>query len=189
MSINILTNKLPQAVLINGAEVEVKTNFRSCINIILAFEDVNLTQEEKIYVLLKNLYGYIPENNIEEYVKKGIEFLNCGEEIVEKENHKRLYSFSQDSKYIYVAMKQSMNVDFDNLHWWDFVNYFMALDEKSFFSRILYLRQQKNKGKLTKEEKKYWNDNRNILELKQEENYNFDEKESIEEFKKLLKGG
>lgn len=188
MSINILINKLPKSVYINDAEIGINTDFRFCLNIILAFEDKELSDDEKIYILLKNIYGHIPEDNIQEHINEAIKFLNCGEEFNQDAQDKpRLYSFEKDSKYIYVAMKQSLNVDFEkDIHWWDFVNYFLALDEKSFFSRILYLRSQKRKGKLTKEELKYWNENKDILEL--DEEVNEEDNEVIDNFRKLLKG-
>lgn len=183
---NILINKLPSSVVIDGAEVKINTDFRICLKCILAFEDEELTFNEKIYIMLKLLYDDVPQNT-DEAIKQAIWFLNCGE-ILDKtgENSPRLYSFEKDSKYIYVAMKQSLNANFDDLHWWDFVNYFMALDEKSFFARMIYLRSQKSKGKLTQEEAKYYNEHRDILELNDSED---EESEEMIKFKNLLKKG
>ena len=102
---------------------------------------------------------------------------------------KRLYSFTQDAKYIYSAIKKSHNVDLENieyLHWWKFIYYFFDLDEKSFFSQMLYLRNQKNKGKLTKEEKIVYSNLENILELENEEQYTEEEQEKINKFMRRL---
>lgn len=180
MSLNILTNELPKKLLSH----EINWDYRSCLKIILAFEDPVLTHNEKIYVMLKRIFGFMPKENIEEYVKQAIWFLNCGEENEVKKESERLYSFEKDAKYIYVAMKQSMSINWESLHWWDFVNYFMALDEKSFFSRMLYLRSQHAKGKLTKEEAKYWAEHEDILVLNQQE-----ESDAVKQFKKLMKSG
>lgn len=187
--INILTTKLPKSVLVNGAEIGINTDFRFSLKTILAFEDEELTMQEKIYILFMNLYGYIPEENAQDYLDKAIWFINCGETFKENvANQPRMYSFAKDNKYIYIAMKQSLNVNFDNLHWWDFVNYFMAIDENSFFARILYLRKQKAKGKLTKEEIRYWNENKDILELEDDSQNKIEKNEKYLEFIKLMKG-
>ena len=182
---NILINKLPNTVIIGDAEIKINTDFRICLKCILAFEDDELTDSDKIYVMLKLLYDDIPDNK-DEAITQAVWFLNCGVEPQNNDtNEPRLYSFEKDNRYIYVAMKQSLNVDFDNLHWWDFVNYFMALDEKSFFSRMLYLRKQKQLGKLTKEEMEYYNEHRDILELDDE----VIDDEAVINFKNLLKKG
>lgn len=190
MSLNILTNKLPDKVVINGTEVKINTDFRICLKCILAFEDKNLTMQEKVYILLKNMYGEVPDDElIEEYTKQAIFFLNMFEEDTTDENPKRVYSFEKDAKFIYVAFKQSLDVDLNKtseLHWWDFVTYFMALDEKSFFSRMISLRMKKNEGKLTKEELRYWTENKELLELEKVE---VEEDEETKRFKDLFKQG
>lgn len=184
---NLLISKLPTSVVIDGAEVKINTDFRICLKIILAFEDEELTNSEKCYILLHNLYGDSIPTNTNEAINQGIIFLNCGE-ICDNtpENSPRLYSFEKDSRYIYSALKLDLNVNLDNgLHWWDFVNYFMVINEKSFFARMIYLRAQKAKGKLTKEELQYWNEHKDILDL----NDNEQEDEEVIKFKNLMKGG
>ena len=171
----------------NGTEIAINTDFRFCLKTILAFENNELTEEEKIYILLMNMYGAIPTEHIQEYIDKAIWFLNCCEdEPKDAKENPRLYSFEKDSKYIYAAMKQSVGFDFNKeIHWWDFINAFMSLDNESFFSKIIHLRNKKRKGKLTKEELNYYRENADILEL--EEDVTYEENEKLLEFKKLLK--
>ncbi len=51
---------------------------------------------------------------------------------------------------------------------------------------MLYLRNQKNKGKLTKEEKIVYSNLENILELENEEQYTEEEQEKINKFMRRL---
>lgn len=161
---NRLTSKAPEFVKIDDIEYKINTNFRDCLKIILAFEDVNLTQDEQVRVLLYNLYsnedGELSETlvNYQKAVELGIKFLDCGENNTDKKDNDkpRVYSFSQDSKYINSAIlnkTNGVNLEMiDYLHWWTFVNYFMDMGESQ-FSNIVHLREQHRKGKLTKEEK------------------------------------
>lgn len=166
---NILTQRLPTAVEIDNKTYELNTDFRICIKIILAFEDNVLIMQEKQVLMLNLLYKEIPENNIIA-CDMAIKFLNCGEKGQESSVSSlgRLYSFEKDSKYIYSAIKQSHNVDLEQveyLHWWKFVYMFLDLNENCFFNRIIYMRRQKKLGKFTKEELEMYNCIRDIIDL------------------------
>jgi len=52
---NILTQSLPDTVTVDGKEYPINSDFRSCLNTILAFDDAELTVYEKQAILLNNL--------------------------------------------------------------------------------------------------------------------------------------
>lgn len=193
---NVLINQFPTKIQIEDKIYEINTDFRNCINIMLAFEDKELADEEKYEIMLELLYKDKPEENIEIAIQKAILFLDCGE-IEEKNgenynNIKRLYSFTKDAKYIYSAIKQSYGIELDKIdymHWWKFVYLFLGLDKDTFFSQIIYLRKKKQEGKLTKEERQTYIKMFDILELEQDKNYTEEEQNEINEFNRLLKEG
>jgi hypothetical protein len=185
---NALINTFPTKVKVDDIEYELNTNFRNCLDIILAFEDNELTQYEKVEVMLSLLYKdkNIP-NNIEKAIELAIKFLDCGEATngkIQDGINARTYSFEKDAKYIYSAIKQTHNIDLESveyLHWWKFVYMFMDLDKECFFNQLVYLRQQKAKGKLTKEEKQYYISIREIVDL----DYTEELSEEEDEFMRL----
>ena len=190
---NILTEQLPTAVEIDGAIYEINTDFRICLNIILAFEDLELTNFEKQMVMLELLYKEMPDN-LQEACRLAVKFLNCGEnQQIESGNDDaigRLYSFEQDAKYIYSAIKQSHGLDLeelDYLHWWKFSYMFLDLKENCFFNRLICLRRQKKLGKMTKEEKELYFRIQDIVDLP--EVHTEEDQSKIDEFMKLLNGG
>lgn len=193
---NILIDKFPTKTEIDGKIYELNTDFRNCLQIILAYEDNELNEYEKAEVMLELLFGKdnIPENT-DVALAKSILFLDCGEEKKITENSSkgsRIYSFTKDAKYIYSAIKQTHNIDLETieyLHWWKFVYLFLDLDKECFFSQMLYLRGQKQKGKLTKEEKELYLKLMDILELDQDNSFNEEEQEQINKFNRLLNGG
>ena len=190
---NVLVNKFPTKTVIDGKEYNLCTDFRVCLKIILAFEDKELLDADKIEVLLENLYGAdnIPVN-LEKAVEKAVLFLDCGEVDEGKatgETGYKLYSFSQDAKYIYSAIKQTHGIDLENieyLHWWKFVYLFLDLNPECFFCKMLDLRNKKKKGKLSKEEQAIYLKLFDILELDNEPKYSEEEQAQIDKFKDLI---
>lgn len=195
---NVLINKFPTKIKLNNDILEINTEFRDCLNIIIMFEDENLTKYEKIELMLRLLYkdtSKINQDNIEEAIKKAVLFLDGGDTSDSNENEsvdslsQRVYSFGKDAKYIYSAIKKTHNIDLESieyLHWWKFIYYFLDLDENCFFSQMVNLRNKKNKGKLTKEERVVYAQLEDILELDKRENYTEEEQQAIDKFMKGL---
>lgn len=165
---NVLLERLPTAVEISGKVYEINSDFRDCLNIILAFEDPELTEYEKRIVMLDLLYKEMPDD-IVEACRVAVKFLNCGEEIGKSHKTKtRLYSFEKDAKYIFTAINQSHSIDLEKveyLHWWKFCYMFLDVGEDCFFSHLVDLRARKAKNKLTKEEKEFCNNNPDLIDL------------------------
>ena len=184
---NILTESFPTKIKIDEEIYDINYDFKNCLRIIEAYEDEDLTIQEKHYVMIKRLYKTIPQN-IEQAIIKGIKFLNCGEESTKNTNNlPRIYSFEKDAKYIYSAMNQTHHIDMsiENIHWWKFSFLFLDIGKETTFTNILNLRQKKFRGKLSKEEKKMFADSREILDL----NYQKEDSEEVSEFMKLFNGG
>ena len=149
-----LTRKSPTSVIIDGEEYPINTDFRDCLNTVIALGDPKLSSSEKVEIILWNLYDE-PPSNYEEAIKQAIWFLACGKDLDEKEVQQKLCDFEQDGDYIYSALlKKGVDLDrVDDLHWWTFMSHFSEVPESQ-FTRIVYLRSQSQKGKLTKDERK-----------------------------------
>lgn len=168
---NVLTDKFPTKIKVNNKILKINSDFRNCIKIIQAFEDDDLFDEEKYLILIKTLYiDEVDTEDIEEAIIKGIKFLDLGEENNDNDSSasKRLYSFIKDDNYIYTGIRQSHNIDLNSieyLHWWNFVYLFLDIGQDCMFNQLIYYRQRKNEGKLTKDEKKVYISMRKILDL------------------------
>lgn len=184
---NVLTDKFPTKIKVNDKILRINSDFRNCIKIIQAFEDEDLFDEEKYLILIKRLYvDEVEENDFEEALIKGIKFLDLGEENKKNSNtSKRLYSFIKDDSYIYTGIRQSHNIDLNSieyLHWWNFVYLFLDIGQDCMFNQLIYYRQRKNEGKLTKDERKVYLSMRKILDL----DYVEDDEEEDDEFMQKL---
>ncbi|MBP0982735.1 MAG: bacteriophage Gp15 family protein [Oscillospiraceae bacterium] len=165
---NLLLDKLPDSVLIDGAAVPINTDFRVCLKIIQAMEDDVLMEHEKLTVLMDLLYPEPPENTALA-LSQGLKFLNLGKEADSaKLNQPQVYSLEKDSNYIYTAFKSSFNIDLNEveyLHWWKFRSLFADLDKDCFFNTLVSLRSRQQSGKLTDSEKDFVRRNADLMSL------------------------
>jgi len=189
---NVLIDRLPTTVEVDGRLYDIDSDFRTCLRIILAFEDAELTSVEKQVVMLENLYPEMPEN-IAEAIKQGVGFLDGGEADGNQEERptRRVYSFEKDAPYIFSAFRQTHGIDLetvDYLHWWKFLYLFMDLGEDTFFVRLLGLRKRLADGSATKEERKSAREMGAIVELPEEANMTAEEQEEVDHFMALLDG-
>jgi hypothetical protein len=188
--VNLLVDELPDSVEIDGKEYLLNTDFRACLNVILAYEDINLTDYEKQVILLSNLYPAIPEN-IEKAFEQALRFMDGG--VVPKEvgtSKPRVYSWSKDSNMIYSAFKQTHGIDLtsENLHWWKFLALFMDLGAETAFSSVVNLRSRVKSGKASKDEKAAARDMGELFEVPEIEVKSLEDLEKRNTFMNQLRG-
>lgn len=189
---NILTDKLPTKIKVNNNIYDINYDFRTAINILLAFEDNELTESEKIYIMIKNLYkNEIPEEDYIEAINKAVKFIDGGNNDKIESKEKRIYSFKKDGNYIFSGINQTHNINLaeqPNLHWWVFLSFFMDMPPECTFGELIYYRKRKMENKLTKEEKEQYKKIKKLVDLdyKDEESIKA-RKDFFEEYKKYNK--
>lgn len=159
MSANPLTRTFPTKVRIGGREYPIRWRFLDCIQIILAYEDNDLTREEQQYVLLRRFYQEVP-SDVGKALELALHFLDGGgqsakpDDEPEESTPLRLYSFDRDGGLIYSAFRHQYGIDLqkDELHWWAFLALFQDLSADSRFYQLLRLRQGYLEGTLSREE-------------------------------------
>ena len=178
---------LPDELEVNEKTYPIRTDYRDILRVLLAFDDPDLTNAEKMELLLDNIYitaTDIPPRDIPEAIQAAVAFIDAGQE----SDHKsaRFMDWEQDAPLIFPAINRvaGREVRSDKyLHWWTFLGYFMEIHD-SVFSSVLALRQKRNRGKkLEKHEQEFWRQNRKICELKKK--LSEEDKRELEEFNKL----
>ena len=144
---NPMLTRFPESVRIDGVRYPLNTDFRVGLRIMSAYEDPQLTRFERQVVLCRLLYQEQP-SDFTQAVREGVRFLDGGEQPRET-GGRRLYSFDQDGAYIYSAILQTHGIDLQTV------------------KRMISLRSRREKGLLTKEEKRLWLDMAELLELRE----------------------
>jgi hypothetical protein len=166
---NVLIDELPETLTVAGKEYAIRSDFRTALRVLLAFEDNGLTMLEKQMVLVENLFVETPAE-IAEAGRAAIAFLDGGGDD-EKEDSTggglRLYSFSKDANIIYAAFQQTHGIDLQKaqLHWWQFLALFMDMGADTTFCNLIGLRKRVKTGKASKEEKQVAQDMGSMFEV------------------------
>ena len=165
--------ELPQILEVNGTEYQIRSDFRDILNIVIAFGDPDLEDNEKIYICLFVLYvdfDRMPERDYEAAFKAATTFIDCGlnEEGSNGWPSARIMDWEQDAGIMFPAINHVAGFEVrsaEYIHWWTFMGYYMEISE-GIFSHILGLRVKKAKGKpLEKWEREYWRENKALCVL------------------------
>ena len=181
---------LPTTLTVAEKEYPINTDFRNVLIFLEACEDPDLSNEERLYILLKRMYGNgyedIPKDCIGEALEQAKWFVDCGKNEDNTEKRKMI-DWTQDASIIFPAVNKVANKEVRSeayLHWWTFMGYFMEI-EGGTFSTVLYIRQKRIKGrKLEKWEQDFYSHNKNICDIRTR--YTEEEQAEIDYWNKLL---
>lgn len=178
---------LPKTVAFGGREWEINTDFRDVLTVLIAFEDPDLTDAERAYVCLYNLFNdfeEIPKEQMQDALDAALRFIDRGEE---SDGGPRTMDWEQDAGIIFPAVNAVAGFEVratEYLHWWTFCGYFMELKEST-AATVFALRQKRAKGKkLEKWEQEFWRENKKLCQLRRK--LTEEEKAEDERLRKLL---
>jgi hypothetical protein len=138
----------------------------------MAFQDNELTDQEKIYVLLNIVYlDLYSMAYSEELISQAIWFVNGGQLESQKGSHEKLFDWEQDFPLIISAVNRVAGCEVRSLpylHWWTFLSYWQEIGE-CLFTRVVDIRTKRNKRKkLESYEKEFYRNNREIIDFRKD---------------------
>ena len=185
---------LPQTLNINGRAYKIRSDYRNILQIIAAFGDKELSDEEKAYVCLKRLFvamESIPKSDYQDAYEAAVTFIEC--HISDRKPSPKVVNWEKDEQLIFPAINKVAGMEVravPYMHWWTFLGYFQSIDREDIWGFILTIRQKRAKGKkLEKYEKDFLNANRDICEVEFREEKATTEDSLAKMFNELLKNG
>ena len=119
-----MIGRLPTSITIGNNEYNIDTDYRNILLALTAFEDVNLSDSEKMYILMRRVLrdnlDLIPNEELETALLEVKKFINCGKDEGNKNVSKKLIDWEQDEALIFpainkVAGKEIRHVEY--MHW------------------------------------------------------------------------
>ena len=168
---------LPDTLEIGGIEYEINSDFRVCIATLMMLEDDDLSDDEKIVIMMVRLFGEESIAKITEFgeaCRKTIWFLNCGRDSEPREDgfaipSSLIMDWEQDERLIFAGIAKTVGRDIradEYCHFWSFMAYFMGMGECAFTTvksiRYKIARHQK----LEKWEQVFYRENREIIDIR-----------------------
>ena len=191
---NILMDKPPEQVEVDGKLYKINSDFRTSIQFEILMQKKELTEKQKEFanelclldkemdretaeLLAKYKDGlelYYPEipSDINGAINAMLWFYECGKENIDKKKSKKsgsgkkIYDYNYDADYIYAAFFEQYHIDLaeQELHWWKFSALFSALSEDCMISKIITYRVIDTKG-MEKEQKAFYNRMKRLYQL------------------------
>ena len=187
---NILVDRLPRTLEVDGQEYRIDADFRTCLRIILAFEDAELAGVEKSMVFFDNLFIDKPRD-VRAALEKGTWFLNGGKTQEDEANGPRVFSWKKDANLIYAAFQQTHGIDLEAvgfMHWWKFMALFMDLGAETAFCSLVGLRKRVKTGKASKEERAMAREIGDAFVVEEVDDRTVEEREAERAFMALVRG-
>lgn len=168
-----MIGQLPKVLEVNGIQRAIRSDFRVALLIFQACSDPELSDQEKVMVMLECLYedlGSISPDDYQEANDQGALFLEGGKHLNEKHQYaKKVLDWEQDEQLIFAAVNKVAGFETrstEYLHWWSFLGFFNEIGE-GLFSSVINIRQKKSRGKkLEKYEQEFYRDNKSLIDLK-----------------------
>ena len=165
---NILTDTLPEELLICGKNYPIKTDFKIWIK----FSQIIFSGEmdhKKLAKALRLLFDKLPPK-LDKALNAVMEFYNPPKKQSksrQKKNNKRAYDFEYDAEFIYAAFLQQYKIDLNkaDLHWWQFKSLFDCLTDETNFIKIVGYRSINLKDIKDKEQKKFYREMKELYKL------------------------
>lgn len=171
-----MLGSLPTSLEINGKEYQIRSDYRNILRIIEALSDDELSDNDKVYVVLYRMikdFDRLDGKDYAEAYEKVCQFIECHNRSDEKKNP-QLINWEKDEQMIFPAINAVAGFEVrsvEYMHWWTFLGYFENIDNESLWGFVLSIRQKRAKGKkLEKYEKEFVNNNRDLCTVEKKIN-------------------
>lgn len=163
-----MLGQLPTILMVCGKSHRIRSDFRTILRVIQAFQDEMLTDAEKLYVCLANIYTEpVPDSDYAEAYKAALDFIDYG--IHEDRPSPRVMDWAHDESVLFPAINKVAGYEVrsaEYLHWWTFLGYFQGIDKEDTFGYVLMIRQKKAKHKkLEKWEREFYTENKRLCDI------------------------
>ena len=163
---------LPTTVDVNGAEYEIRSDYRAVLDILTALSDKDCDEQEKAYIALDIFYPEVekmPPGDYQEALNQCFRFIDRGQEISPKKKETPLMSWEQDFDLIIAPVNRVAGCEIralEYVHWWTFLSWYAEIGD-CLFAQVVRIRDKKAHGKaLDKQDREFYRRNREIVDLK-----------------------
>ena len=160
---------LPTALEFGGRKWAINSDYRDVLRTLTAFEDPDVSDEEKAFICLHNTYpdlDEIPGEHLQAAFDAAVAFIDHG--AAGAKGAPRTVDWEQDAPILFPAVNRVAGYEVRGaafLHWWTFLGFFMEIRD-SVYATVLALRQKKARGeKLEKWEQDFWRQNAEICRI------------------------
>lgn len=179
----------PEYAEVAGVQYKINTGFRVALRCFEVIEDPDICDEERALAVIYLLFGEVPTDHLEDFLRIAGNYLRCGEKEETQESQTRDMDFTADEKYIAASFMSDYQIDLSrtDMHFWQYINLIQGFTENSVMSRVREIRNYdleelkdpKTRAKMVKAKEA----------VALPEKFSKAEQEAIENFEKLFEVG
>lgn len=132
----------PEYAEVDGIRYKINTDFRVALRCFDVIDDTSICDEERALAVIYLLFGEVPTNRLEDFLRIAGDYLRCGEKEAAQESHNRDMDFTADEKYIAASFMSDYQIDLSrvDMHFWQYIHLIQGFTERSVMSRVREIR-------------------------------------------------
>lgn len=165
---------LPTTATIGGAVYAIRSDYRAVLDVMQVMADPEITDGERAAMALVVFYpdsDAIPAGDLKEAIDFLYWFVGGGERS-DGGRKPRVMDWDQDFPLIAAPVNRVLGFECrscEYLHWWSFLAAYREIGECT-FAQVVAIRRKRAAGKkLDKQERAFYQDNRELVELRRNE--------------------
>ena len=181
--------KYPEYAEVKGTQYKINTDYRVALRCFEVIDDNSISDEERAFAVVYLLFGDVPLEYIEDFLRIAGNYLRCGEPDNAPASAERDIDFLFDEKYIIASFMSDYKIDLPStdMHFWQYIQLIQGFTEKAVMSRVREIRtydlaelkDPKSRAKMVKAKEA----------VALPKRFTKDEQRAIDEFEKLFDVG
>ena len=179
----------PEYAEVAEKRYKINTDFRVALRCFEVIEDASICDEERALAVIYLLFGEVPSEHFEDFLRIAGDYLRCGEKEEPTAPSEKDMDFTADEKYIAASFMSDYQIDLSraDMHFWQYIHLIQGFTERSVMSRVREIRNYdleeikdpKTRAKMVKAKEA----------VALPEKFSKAEQEAIDEFEKLFEVG
>lgn len=132
----------PEYAEVAGKRYKINTDYRVALRCFEVIDDESICDEERALAVIYLLFGEIPADNLEDFLRIAGNYLRCGEKEEKQVSTERDMDFKADEKYIAASFMSDYQIDLSrtDMHFWQYIQLIQGFTERSVMSRVREIR-------------------------------------------------
>lgn len=134
--------RYPEYAEIGGNRYKINTDFRVALECFKVIEDATISDQERALAVIYLLFGDVPTDNLDDFLRIAGDYLRCGESDEPKTTSKRDMDLVDDEKYISASFMSDYQIDLSkaDMHFWQYINLIQGFTDRCILSRVRDIR-------------------------------------------------
>ena len=132
----------PRYAEVAGVQYAINTDYRVALRCFEVIEDTSICDEERALAVIYLLFGEVPTDHLEDFLRIAGDYLRCGEKAEAQESAQKDMDFTADEKYIAASFMSDYQIDLSktDMHFWQYIQLIQGFTENAIMSRVRDIR-------------------------------------------------